>query len=99
MHQNFCPTYFMQPKHKRTFTTPGIRALKSLSEKDMLALFKKFFDGDWGNIPAEDAEENTISANSGRGMVLAEYLHITTRIWIVIDGGWQACTMMLPEEY
>ena len=68
------------------------------------------FAGDWGTVPAEDAEANNAELATGEGRILAAYPQqgkLTDKIWIIayfsesnpesID--FNNVTILYPDEY
>lgn len=59
-------------------------------------------DGDWGDIPHEDAAENRRSVRQG-WRVLSSYpvgaVELGARIWIITEADRSSTCILLPEEY
>lgn len=64
-----------------------------------LSLLARHLTGDWGCVPAEDAQANDLALSSG-GRVLSSYLiGSETRIWLITESDRSATTFLLPSEY
>ena len=68
------------------------------------------FSGDWGIVPAQDAETNNAELATGEGRILAAYPQqgkLTGKIWIIAyfsesrpeDVNCNYTTILYPEEY
>ncbi|GAB7549726.1 plasmid related protein [Cupriavidus sp. 8B] len=61
-------------------------------------LLARHVRGDWGLVPAEDAQANRFAVDNGLRIVSA-YEVAGERIWIITEAAWSATTLLLPEEY
>jgi len=76
---------------------------------DISNLIRLYVDGDWGDLSADDWEENIIACrNESGGRLMGAYkTYDQTRLWIITDGynqqdlGPDYCytTVLFPEEY
>jgi len=78
--------------------TPGALDLLDRAGVDASQLLQRHQRGDWGNVPAEDAEENDFSVGNGN-RILSSYLVGDERIWIITEANRSSTTLLLPEEY
>ena len=80
-------------------STPG--ALKALEEahEEAWTFLRRHVDGDWGDIPPEDREENELSLKEGFRILSAYTLSTGITIWIITEADRSATTILLPEEY
>lgn len=57
-------------------------------------------DGDWGDVPREDAAENRRSIRQGWRVLSSYPVGSTgTRIWIITEADRSSTCILLPEEY
>jgi hypothetical protein len=81
----------------RVFITPGVE--RELSPVDVIGGLKRHAQGDWGEVPEEDWEENEHSLKEGFRL-LSSYRGATgTRFWIITEHDRSVTTVLLPEEY
>ena len=82
--------------------TPG--AIRALSETDgdwrfnAAPLLARHQDGDWGDVPPEDARENELSLREGFRIV-SSYEVGGERLWIITEADRSSTCILLPEEY
>ena len=79
--------------------TPG--AIEALNEsgQDALQFLQRHITGDWGDVPAEDAEENELSLKEGFRLLSAYATAKDVKIWIITEADRSVTTLLLPEEY
>jgi len=79
--------------------TPG--ALKALGEahQEAWTFLQRHADGDWGEIPFEDREENELSLKEGFRILSMYTLSTSVKIWIITEADRSSTTLLLPEEY
>lgn len=82
----------------RMVATPGALDLLERSRVEVLALIGRHVTGDWGNVPAEDAEENELSVREGF-RILSSYDCGTGKVWILTEADRSATTILLPSDY
>jgi len=56
-------------------------------------------NGDWGEVPEEDKQENEFSVEHGFRILSAYTTSAGDRIWILTEADRSATTTMLPSEY
>jgi hypothetical protein len=78
--------------------TPGALALLDRIAINATELIQRHQNGDWGNIPPEDAELNEQSIVNG-SRILSSYQFGDERIWIITEADRSATTLLLPNEY
>jgi len=80
--------------------TPGALDLldrAGVNASDLLARHQR---GDWGDVCASDAAENTHSIKAGNRLLSAYTLGPgKERIWIITEHDRSVTTLLLPEEY
>ena len=79
--------------------TPG--ALRAIAEDNMGFLFylKRHSDGDWGEVPPEDAAENEFSLTRHLRLMSVYTLSTGVQIWIITEADRSSTCILLPEEY
>lgn len=88
----------------RLLATPGaMEALKEAGESPT-ALLKRHARGDWGDLCDEDKELNDGAVTDGSRILSAYVLETGVKLWIITEaandqGGREATTILLPEEY
>jgi hypothetical protein len=56
-------------------------------------------NGDWGEVPEEDKQENEFSVQHGFRILSAYTTSAGEKIWIITEADRSATTMLLPNEY
>jgi hypothetical protein len=56
-------------------------------------------NGDWGEMPEADKQENELSVDQGFRILSAYTTSAGDTIWILTEADRSATTMLLPEEY
>lgn len=79
--------------------TPG--AFKTMTELDIapLELIHRHVAGDWGDLGAEDRQQNLIAIRSGLRIFSSYKIGATTKIWIITEADRSSTTLLLPDEY
>jgi len=78
--------------------TPGALELLDRGAANAAELLQRHQNGDWGNVPPEDAEENDKSVASNL-RILSSYTVANERIWIITEADRSSTTLLLPNEY
>lgn len=80
-------------------STPGALAAMEEHQSQPLTLLARHLAGDWGVLPAEDAQLNDEALKSD-GRLLSSYpLGGDTRIWVITEWDRSVTTFLLPSEY
>jgi len=79
--------------------TPGALDALDRAAVDGWVLLHRHQNGDWGNVPQEDAEENVRSVINGWRILSSYPLSDEVRIWIITEADRSCTTLLLPEEY
>lgn len=83
----------------RIVATPGaLRALREAKEEGFVYLFRHAC-GDWGEVCAEDREENDLSLREGFRLLSVYLLPDGVKIWIITEADRTATTILLPSDY
>jgi len=73
-------------------------AALQLSGEDVRDAFLRHLRGDWGDLGAEDWEENELSLREGYRLLSAYTAKDGTRFWIITEHDRSATTVLLPED-
>jgi len=86
----------------RTVMTRGVNDL--VAENTAFAKFVveslvRHATGDWGNLSAEDKEENDLSLKQGLRLFSSYENEGLPKIWIITEADRSATTVLFPDEY
>ena len=79
--------------------TPGALDLVERTETNVIDLLHRHQHGDWGSVPAEDAEENARSIEDGCRILSSYFLNADERVWSITEADRSMTTLLLPDEY
>ena len=79
--------------------TPGALDTLARAGQDSWEFLYRHASGDWGELSAEDRNENEVSIRDGCRILSAYCLADGTKIWIITEADRSATTVLLPEEY
>ena len=79
--------------------TPG--ALRALERAEQLPaeFLDRHVNGDWGDMPEEDKQENEFSIQHGFRIFSAYTTSAGDKIWVITEADRSATTLLLPSEY
>lgn len=79
--------------------TPG--ALDALRAQNLApwALLRRHQCGDWGDVCAEDAQQNEQALIEGARLLSIYTLPDGQRLWAITEADRSVSTLLLPEEY
>jgi hypothetical protein len=79
--------------------TPG--ALRALEKAEQLPaeFLDRHVNGDWGEVPEADKQENELSVEQEFRILSAYTTSAGDQIWILTEADRSATTLMLPSEY
>jgi hypothetical protein len=91
----------MNPKFSlgQLVATPGALAAVEQSGDNLALFIRRHVQGDWGELCAEDVQENELSLQNRLRLLSAYRLKDSTKIWIITEADRRATTVLLPEEY
>jgi hypothetical protein len=83
----------------RVVATPG--ALRALERAEQLPaeFLDRHVNGDWGDVPDEDKQENEFSVEHGFRIVSAYTTSASEKIWVITEADRSYTTLLLPSEY
>lgn len=91
-----------QPPHFQAgqlLMTTGVKALVLKEQLNLLPYLARHLNGDWGDIPPEDARLNRAALRDGDRLLSAYQVTPELRVWIITESDRSATTVLLPEEY
>lgn len=86
------------PLGQCVITPDAVDALATTGEQPQTFLLRHV-QGDWGELDAEDIEENEMSLQRGFRLLSRYLLADKTVIWIITEADRSVTTILLPEEY
>ena len=83
----------------RVVATPG--ALRALERAEQLPteFLDRHANGDWGDVPDEDKQENEFSIEHGLRIISAYTTRLGEKIWVITEADRSYTTILLPSEY
>ena len=83
----------------RVLATPGaLMALEKAGQQPHEFLLRHVH-GEWGNVPAEDWQENQYSLEHGFRLLSSYRTNANETVWVITEADRSATTILLPEEY
>jgi hypothetical protein len=79
--------------------TPGALAAIEASGESVFACLNRHVRGDWGDVDAEDAQENELSLKYGWRLLSAYSLKSGIRIWVATEADRSSTCQLLLEGY
>lgn len=79
--------------------TPAALAAMEEHQCQPLTLLARHLVGDWGVLPAEDAQLNDAALKSDGRLLSSYLLGGDTRIWVITEWDRSVTTFLLPSEY
>lgn len=84
----------------RVVATPRALAAIGISGDDISTYLARHQSGDWGNVDADDWNENQLSLEQGFRLMSVYTLGITgVKIWVITEADRSSTSILLPEEY
>ena len=77
--------------------TPG--ALEAVSGNEIAEALHRHARADWGDVCAEDREENDLSLREGYRLLSVYHTASGARFWVITEADRSATTVLLPDEY
>ncbi len=79
--------------------TPGAVEALARNGQEPTELLRRHWRGDWGDLDAEDREENEFSLTRSLRLLSAYTLTDGTHIWVITEADRSVTTILLPSEY
>lgn len=74
-------------------------AMSRLAEPDAILGLMRHSQGDWGEVPDEDREENELSLKHGFRLMSVYTSSDGVKFWIITEADRSSTTILLPEDY
>ena len=79
--------------------TPGALSALEKAEQHPAEFLDRHVNGDWGEVPEADKQENERSVEQGFRILSAYTTSAGDKLWILTEADRSATTILLPEEY
>ena len=79
--------------------TPGALAALEAAGQAPYEFLLRHVTGDWGQLPAEDIEENERALQQGNRIFSAYTTAQDVRIWVITEWDRSVTTILLPADY
>jgi len=79
--------------------TAGVQALIESSSFQPHPYLLRHLNGDWGDICAEDWQENQSALENGNRLLSIYHITPELTLWIITEWDRSVTTMLLPDEY
>ena len=79
--------------------TPGALSALEKAEQHPAEFLDRHVNGDWGEVPDADKQENELSVEQGFRILSAYTTSAGDKLWILTEADRSATTILLPEEY
>ena len=83
----------------KTLATPGAIALLQELALSPFEFITRHWQGDWGDIDAEDVIANADALRYGYRLLSSYEIGRNQKLWIITEPDRSATTLLLPEEY
>ena len=82
----------------RLFVTPGALAALAEAEQSPEEFLRRHQSGDWGDLCAEDRQENQFSLAHHFRLLSAYRTQAGEKLWLLTEADRSATTILLPRE-
>ena len=79
--------------------TPGALVALQDAGQHPFVFLSRHVTGDWGNLVAEDKEENQRALEHGNRIFSSYLTAKNTKIWVITEWDRSVTTLLLPSEY
>jgi len=83
----------------RIVATPGALSALQKAEQEPREFLDRHGNGDWGEVPEEDKQENEFSVQRGFRILSAYTTSAGDTIWLLTEADRSFTTILLPSEY
>jgi len=83
----------------RVVATPGALSALQKAEQEPREFLDRHVNGDWGEVPEADKQENELSVEQGFRILSAYTTSAGDRLWVLTEADRSATIILLPEEY
>ena len=74
-------------------------ALEVLPNVEVMKALSRHANGDWGDLTAEDRQENELSLREGLRLLSVYHTSSNVKFWIITEADRSVTTILLPEDY
>jgi hypothetical protein len=74
-------------------------ALEALPQAEVMEALSRHARGDWGDVNAEDRQENEFSLKEGFRLFSVYHTKSNIKFWIITEADRSVTTILLPEDY
>jgi hypothetical protein len=67
--------------------------------KFIIKSLNRHLEGDWGDLPPEDIQENELALKEGYRLFSAYTFNSTIKVWIITEWNRSCTTILFPSEY
>lgn len=82
----------------RIVATPGALAALQAAGQNPHEFLSRHLQGDWGDVPEEDRQENELSLREGFRLLSAYHTKLGEKLWVISEADRSATTILLPDE-
>jgi len=79
--------------------TPGALAALEKTGQNAMEFLSRHVSGDWGDLPGEDKDENSLSLEKGFRLLSSYRTTADDKLWVITEADRSLTTILLPEEY
>jgi hypothetical protein len=79
--------------------TPGALQALAAAGQHPLTFLSRHARGDWGELCAEDREQNAMALREGHRLMSAYTFGNGEKLWIITESDRSVTTLLLPHEY
>jgi len=83
----------------RVVATPGALSALEKVEQAPDVFLDRHVNGDWGDVPDADKQENEVSVEQGLRILSAYTTSAGDRIWVLTEAARGVTMIVLPSEY
>ena len=83
----------------QTFITPGAEEALQIAGQTAIEFLRLHMSGDWGELSAEDLQENELSIKNGFRILSSYRTGKGQVLWVITEADRSATTLLLPSEY
>ena len=79
------------------YQTPGV--MEAIPSEDVFRALARHQSGDWGEVSAQDKQENEFSLGYPLRLLSAYHAQTGKKFWVITEADRLSTTVLLPEEY
>jgi hypothetical protein len=79
--------------------TPGALSALQKAEQEPHEFLDRHVNGDWGEVPEADKQENDFSVQQGFRILSAYTTSAGEQLWVLTEADRSATIILLPSEY